>query len=198
MALTYNEIKNDLVPFSVTINGKEYQGKFADFRFDTNTLPYPMQAYSVRHFDDDWGTPASITRNTIMVNFFGIFICESIKGLESRDAELDIEDYCYTDEYDDSSIDISELNTALRKFILEKGEIVETLDGATTERSIHIGELYVKGAGLYINELIADTDPEWDDVILSDCDEADLRLEHLDEDELKQLINSVIGFEYEY
>lgn len=198
MALTYNEIMNDLVDMTITVNGKEYQGKFSDVRFDTTTLPYPKQAYSLRHFDDDWGTPASITRNIIMVNFFGIFICESIKGLESRDAELDIEDYCYTDEYDDSCIDVSELNNALRKFILENGEVVETLDGATTEMSIHIDSVFVKGVGIEINELIADSDPDWDEVILSDCKEADLSLAHLDDEEIKTLINSIYGFEYEY
>lgn len=195
MALTYNDIKNDLVPFSVVINGKEYQGKFSDVRFDTTTLPYPKQAYSLRHLDDDWGTPASITRNSIMVNFFGIFICENIKGLESRDAELDIDEYCYDE---DNTIDISDLNYVLRKFILENGETVETIEGETTEKSIHIDPVFVKGVGFEINEIIADSDPEWDEVVLSDCREADLSLAHLDDEEIKQLIDSIYGFEYEY
>lgn len=189
--LSYNDIKNDLVDMTIWVEGKEYQGKFTGFRFDHNTLPYPLQAFDMRHSDDDMD-PLTITRGRVFVNRYGTFVCESIEGLELSGSELDIEEYDYSE-----NECYSELNDAIRKFVLEHGEVVETIEGTTTEKSIHIAPLYVEGCDITINEIVADSDPSWTDVILSDCDEADLRLYHLSDNEIEQLINSIRGFSYD-
>ena len=194
--LTYNEIKNDLQTLTIIVEGKEYQGQFSDVRFDTTTIPCNLHAFDLRHDDFDWGTPVSVKNGSVMVNYFGTFLCENeISVIPDTGEEYDLDDYDFDD--DDDVIDLTGLNNALRKFILENGEPVDTIEGVTTEKSIHIAPMFVEGVGFEINELIADSDPEWDEVVLSDCREADLSLAHLTEDEIKQLINSIIGFEYE-
>lgn len=195
--LTYNEIKNDLQTLTIIVEGKEYQGQFSDVRFDITTIPCNLHAFDLRHDDFDWGTPVSVKNGSVMVNYFGTFLCENeISVIPDTGEEYDLDDYDFDD--DDDVIDLTGLNNALRKFILENGEPVDNIEGVTTEKSIHIAPMFVEGVGFEINELIADSDPEWDEVVLSDCREADLSLAHLTEDEIKQLINSIIGFEYEF
>ena len=196
--LTYNEIKNDLKTLTIIVNGREYQGKFSDVRFDTTTLPSNLHAFDLRHDDFDWGEPVSVKNGSVMVNYYGTFLCENvISVIPDIGEEYDLDDYDFDDDDDDDVIDLTGLNNALRKFILENGETVETFEGETTEKSIHTDPVFVKGVGFEINEIIADSDPDWDEVILSDCREADLSLAHLDDEEIKQLIDSIYGFEYE-
>lgn len=193
--LTYNDIKNDLQRLTIIVEGREYQGQFSDVRFDTTTIPTNLHAFDLRHDDFDWGNPVSVKNGSVMVNYYGTFLCENvISVIPDTGEEYDLDDYDFDD---DDVIDLTGLNNALRKFILEHGETVETVEGVTTEKSIHIAPMFVQGVGFEINELIADSDPEWDEVVLSDCREADLSLAHLTETEIKELINSIIGFEYE-
>ena len=134
--LTYNEIKNDLQSLTIIIEGKEYQGQFSDVRFDTTTIPSNLHAFDLRHDDFDWGTPVSVKNGCVMVNYFGTFLCENvISVIPDTGEEYDLDDYDFDD--DDDVIDLSGLNNALRKFILENGEPVDTIEGVTTEKSIH-------------------------------------------------------------
>ena len=52
----------------VTIMGKP--ALFTDFRIDRATVPEGVYRYELRHGDEDWGEPVSLSRS-IVVNYYG-------------------------------------------------------------------------------------------------------------------------------
>ena len=60
--------------YAVTLNGKTYKGVlFEDCRI-TEVYRKNQRAYGLRHPDDDWGVPATISPAYPLVNFFGTFV----------------------------------------------------------------------------------------------------------------------------
>ena len=72
------------------INGKTYKGiLYEDCRI-TEVYRKNLFVYGLRHGDDDWGRPASISNGYPLVNFFGTFITKKEIPITE---ETDIEDY---------------------------------------------------------------------------------------------------------
>ena len=84
--MTYDYYKEDRVPMRLDLEGgKTVTGEFLEMRITAATIPEGMQWYQLRHFDDDWTTPASLKHGCVAVNFLGTFICEPIEGLSPGD-----------------------------------------------------------------------------------------------------------------
>lgn len=76
--------------FEITVNGKTYKGiLYEDCRI-TEVYKKSLHAYGMRHPDDAWDEPATISPGYPMVNFFGTFITN--KELPITE-ETDIEDW---------------------------------------------------------------------------------------------------------
>lgn len=74
--------------YAITVNGKRHKGiLYEDCRI-TEVYVKSAHAYGLRHADDDWCEPVSISNGYPMVNFFGTFITKDNIVLER---ETDIE-----------------------------------------------------------------------------------------------------------
>lgn len=92
MLFDYQKVNKERM--SITLeDGREFEGTFIDLRIDPATIPSGLIWYQMRHCDDDWGTPASINRGGIFVNFFGTFITDADLGLSE---ETEVIDYSYS------------------------------------------------------------------------------------------------------
>lgn len=76
--------------YEITVNGKTYKGVLYEDCRITEVYKKSLHAYGMRHPDDDWGAPASISLGYPLVNFFGTFITK--KALPITE-ETDIEDW---------------------------------------------------------------------------------------------------------
>lgn len=70
-------------------NGLIVEGEFLYYRIDPKTIPANRQIFELRHGDENEDEPASLKRGTVVVNFFGTFICEPIESILTRE-EIDI------------------------------------------------------------------------------------------------------------
>lgn len=52
--------------------------------------------YQIRHADDDGCEPASLKRGCVVVNFFGTFVCDPIKGITDGE-EINISEWTFED-----------------------------------------------------------------------------------------------------
>ena len=76
--------------YSIEVGGKTYKGiLYEDCRI-TEIYRKSLHAYGLRHPDDDWGAPASISLGYPLVNFFGTFITNTPIPIEE---ETEITDY---------------------------------------------------------------------------------------------------------
>jgi hypothetical protein len=148
-------------------------------------------------------SPVSIKKGNIMVNCYGTFITEHISGLDDMQVELDIDDYDFPDEDSDDvefvvDRDLTDINNALRKYILENGTEFYDADDVEGEHTIRLSQgIYLKGYDTMFWRVVADSDPDWDEVVLRDAD-YDVQLSFLDDDEIRTLISNITGFEYDY
>lgn len=66
------ELRNDKT-------GEVYVGEYVDMRISRDTIPEGKFAYDCRHDDcGDWVTPATIENKTVIVNFSGVFITDTL------------------------------------------------------------------------------------------------------------------------
>lgn len=65
-------MESDHMPFSIFIDGHEYEGYYANVRIDRNTLPLDWYAYDIRDNDSD-GNPCEIKNGYIIVNHLATF-----------------------------------------------------------------------------------------------------------------------------
>lgn len=76
--------------YAIVVDGKKYKGiLYEDIRI-TEIYRKGLHAYGLRHPDDDWCVPASISTGYPMVNFFGTFITNKPVPLTE---ETDIESW---------------------------------------------------------------------------------------------------------
>lgn len=93
--MTYDYNKEEKYPMEIALeNGVTVTGEFLDGRIAIPSVPNGKIWYQIRHTDDDWGTPCSLKRGCVAVNFMGTFITGPIEGLENTGDELEIADYC--------------------------------------------------------------------------------------------------------
>lgn len=82
-------------PFSIVINGKKHKGVlYEDCRIVE--LYKSVYAYGMRHPDNAWDEPATVSPHYPLVNFFGTFI--TVKPLPVNE-ETDIESWKEEEEY---------------------------------------------------------------------------------------------------
>lgn len=75
--------------FRFKLNGTWYYPEFTYLRVDRTTLPAGKYAYDIRHTDDDWCEPCSISTG-VLVNHYGTVVVSTDLKLKK---EEDIEDY---------------------------------------------------------------------------------------------------------
>ena len=74
--------------YEITANGKTYKGiLYEDCRI-TEVYKKSLHAYGIRHTEDDWSEPASITAGYPMVNFLGTFITNKALPI-TEETEID-------------------------------------------------------------------------------------------------------------
>ena len=202
-SLDFDKAKNGFRKMTIIIKGREYDGLYSDIRVVKSTIPSPLNGYDIRHEDDDDMSPVSIKKGNIMVNCYGTFITEHISGLDDMQVELDIDDYDFPDEDSDDvefvvDRDLTDINNALRKYILENGTEFYDADDVEGEHTIRLSQgIYLKGYDTMFWRVVADSDPDWDEVVLRDVD-FDVQLSFLNDDEIRTLISNITGFKYDY
>ena len=95
--MTFNYNSEDKTPMLLVLeNGVSVKGEFIDLRIAVETLPSNKEWYQIRHADDDGGEPASLKRDCVVVNFFGTFVCDPIKGITDGE-EINISEWTFED-----------------------------------------------------------------------------------------------------
>ncbi len=204
-SLEFDKAKSGFRKMTIIINGREYDGLYSDIRVVKSSIPSPLNGYDIRHEDDDDMSPVSIKKGNIMVNCYGTFITEHISGLDNMLVEFDIDDYDFPDEDEDNdevefvlNRNLTGINNALRKFVVENGTQHYDVDDTDTERTVlTLFGVFLKGYGMLFNRVVADIDPDWDEVVLRG-DDIDVPISYLDDDEIRTLIANIDGFEYDY
>ena len=201
--LSFDKAQGDFRKMTIIVEGVQYCGMYSDIRVDKFTIPPYLNGYDIRHDDEDAMSPVSIKKGNIMVNCYGTFITEHISGLDDMQVELDIDDYDFPDEDSDDvefvvDRDLTDINNALRKYILENGTEFYDADDVEGEHTIRLSQgIYLKGYDTMFWRVVADSDPDWDEVVLRDA-YYDVQLSFLDDDEIRTLISNITGFEYDY
>ena len=91
--MTFNYNDEDKTPMLLVLeNGVSVRGEFIDLRIAVDTLPPNKEWYQIRHADDDGSEPASLKRSCVVVNFFGTFVCDPIKGITDGE-EINISEW---------------------------------------------------------------------------------------------------------
>lgn len=204
-SLEFDKAKSRFRKMTIIIKGREYDGLYSDIRVVKSTIPSPLNGYDIRHEDDDDMSPVSIKKGNIMINCYGTFITEHISGLDDMQVELDIDDYDFPDEDEDNdevefvlNRNLTGVNNALRKFVVENGTQHYDVDDTDTERTVlTLFGVFLKGYGMLFNRVVADIDPDWNEVVLRG-DDIDVPISYLDDDEIRTLIANIDGFEYDY
>lgn len=204
-SLEFDKAKSGFRKMTIIINGREYDGLYSDIRVIKSSIPSPLNGYDIRHEDDDDMSPVSIKKGNIMVNCYGTFITEHISGLDNMLVEFDIDDYDFPDEDEENdevefvlNRNLTGINNALRKFVVENGTQHYDVDDTDTERTVlTLFGVFLKGYGMLFNRVVADIDPDWDEVVLRG-DDIDVPISYLDDDEIRTLIANIDGFEYDY
>ncbi len=95
--MTFNYNNEDKTPMSLVLeNGISVKGKFIDLRITAETLLPNKEWYQIRHADDNGSEPASLKRGCVVVNFFGTFVCDPIKGIADGE-EINILEWDFED-----------------------------------------------------------------------------------------------------
>lgn len=61
-------------PYTITVAGKRYTGTLFEGHRITTIYKKSLHAYGLRHPDDDWSEPATVSPGYPLVNFFGTFL----------------------------------------------------------------------------------------------------------------------------
>ncbi len=77
-------------PFSVTFGGKTYKGTLYEDCRITEVYKKNVHTYGMRHPDDAWDEPASVSPGYPLVNFFGTFVTNKPLSIEE---ETDVESW---------------------------------------------------------------------------------------------------------
>ena len=78
-------MRDDRMPFVVTVDDMEFDGYFANIRIDRDTVPNGWNVYDIRH-DDDGGEPCEIRNGYIAVNHFGTFFTRASLPLKEGES----------------------------------------------------------------------------------------------------------------
>lgn len=74
--------------YAITVNGKRYTGTlYEDYRI-TEIYRKSAHVYGLRHPDDNWCEPATVSKGYPLVNFFGTFISDKPIKIE-KETEID-------------------------------------------------------------------------------------------------------------
>lgn len=94
MAISYKRAENEgmFEDFSVTVNGKAYNGYYSPVKIDRKSLPRGVKAFSMRYSCDDDSVIRSIMPNYCIVNHHGDFVTRD--NLELKEETI-VEEYSF-------------------------------------------------------------------------------------------------------